>query len=72
MAPKLWIDQFRSDYFAYGDKGLKGDHCALAEISVAFILRDAMKYCTEILKQNRAIVLATADKIEKYGYLVPW
>jgi hypothetical protein len=73
MAPELWIDRFRSDYFVYGAKGLKGDHRALAEIGDEFILRDAMDHSMAILKQNRAIVLATADKIEKYGYLAtPW
>lgn len=72
MAPELWIDQFRTDAFPYGAKGLKADHRALAEIGDALVLREAVKHCIEILKQNRAIVLATADKIEKYGYVVPW
>jgi hypothetical protein len=73
MSPELWIERFRRDAFPYGAKGLKGDHRALAEISDAFILREAMDHSMAILKQNRAIVLATADKIERYGYVaVPW
>jgi hypothetical protein len=72
MAPELWISKFRQDAFPYGPTGLKGDHRALAAIGDAFVLRAAMDHCIEILKQNRAIVLATADKIEKYGYVVPW
>jgi hypothetical protein len=66
------IDRFRSDYFVYGAKGLKADHRALAEISDVFILREAMDDCMEILRQNRAIVLATAGKLEKYGHIGPW
>jgi hypothetical protein len=72
MAPEIWINQFRRDQFPYGAEGLKLDHEALAEIGNVLILREAMTHCVEILKQNSAELLATASKIEKYGYLVPW
>jgi hypothetical protein len=73
MAPELWIDRFRKDQFPYGASGLKADHRDLAEISDVFILRKAMSHCMAILSQNMAIVLATADQILKYGYVVaPW
>jgi hypothetical protein len=72
MAGELWIERFRHSEFPYGPHGLKEDHRALSEIGDVLILREAMGHCMEILKQNRAIVLATADKVEKYGYLVPW
>jgi hypothetical protein len=73
MAGELFIDRFRKDVFPYGAKGLEGDHRALAAIGDVFILRSAMDHCMAILKQNRAIVLATANQIEKYGQVVaPW
>jgi len=73
MAPSLWIGRFRSDVFPYGPKGLKSDHRKLAEISDEFIIREALGHCMEILKQNRAILLATADRLERYGsVLKPW
>jgi hypothetical protein len=72
MAPEIWINQFRRDQFPYGAEGLKLDHRDLAEIGDVLILRSAMTHCIEILKQNSAVLLATASKIEKYGYLVPW
>ncbi|MBV9651688.1 MAG: hypothetical protein JO296_16345 [Pseudonocardiales bacterium] len=71
MAPELWIDLFRKDQFPYGPTGLDNDHRRLAEIGDSFILREAMDHCIKILKQNRAIVLATADKIARYGYYRP-
>jgi hypothetical protein len=73
MAGELFIDRFRKDVFPYGAKGLESDHRALAAIGDVFILRSAMDHCMAILKQNRAIVLATANQIEKYGQVVaPW
>ena len=73
MAPELWITRFRTDYFVYGAKGLEDDHRGLIEIGDRFVLREAMDHAMAILKQNRAIVLATADQIEKTGHVVlPW
>jgi hypothetical protein len=72
MAGELWVDKFRKAEFPYGPHGLQSDHEALSEIGDVLILRTALGHCMEILKQNRAIVLATADKVEKYGYIVPW
>jgi hypothetical protein len=73
MAPALWIDRFRRDQFPYGAKGLKADNRGLAEIGDTFVLREAWDHCMEILRQNRAILLATSDQIEKYGYIMaPW
>jgi hypothetical protein len=73
MAGEIWIDRFQRDAFPYGPTGLKADHRDLAEISDVFILRQAMKYCVEILKQNREFVLTLSDQIEKYGCVIaPW
>jgi hypothetical protein len=71
MAPELWIGRFRRDLFPHGPTGLKADHRALAEIGDTFILRTAMDHCMEILKQNREIVLETADRIAR-GNFRPW
>jgi hypothetical protein len=71
MAPELWIGRFMRDLFSHGPTGLKADHRALAEIGDTFILRTAMDHCMEILKQNREIVLETADRIAR-GNFRPW
>ncbi len=73
MAPELWIGTFRRDAFPYGPTGLKADHRELAKISDVFILRQAMDHCMAILRENRALVLATSDQILKWGFVVdPW
>jgi hypothetical protein len=65
MAPELWIDRFRRDQFPYGPTGLKADHRELAAIGDIFVLRQAMDHCMAILRQNRALVLATSDQLLK-------
>lgn len=73
MAPELWIGRFRRDQFPYGPTGLKADHRELAAISDVFILRQAMDHCMAILRQNRALVLATSEQILKWGFVLdPW
>lgn len=73
MAPELWINRFRRDQFPSGAKGLKSDNSGLIEIGDKLILRNAMDHCMAILRQNRALMLATADQIEKYGRVTaPW
>ncbi|MDQ2880486.1 MAG: hypothetical protein M3Y48_04280 [Actinomycetota bacterium] len=70
MAPEIWINKFRRDAFPNGAKGLKGDHRALAIYDV-FVMRQAMGLCIEVLRDRRAIILAAADRIEKFGFYVP-
>jgi hypothetical protein len=73
MSAELWIDRFRRDQFPYGPTGLKADHRELAAISDVFILRRAMDHGMAILRQNRALVLATSDQILKWGFVLdPW
>jgi hypothetical protein len=73
MAPELWIDRFRRDQFPYGPTGLKADHRELAAISDVFILRSAMDHCLALLRQNRALVMATSEQILKWGFVLdPW
>ncbi|PZS14118.1 MAG: hypothetical protein DLM60_19660 [Pseudonocardiales bacterium] len=70
MAPEIWINKFRRDAFPNGAKGLKGDHRALAIYDV-FVMRKAMDLCIDVLRDRRAVILAAADRIEKFGFYVP-
>ncbi|MGH3573382.1 MAG: hypothetical protein ACRDUW_16355 [Pseudonocardiaceae bacterium] len=73
VAPELWITRFRRDEFVYGAHGLKDDHRRLAAINDEVIIRQALNHCMEILRQNRAVILATADKLERDGAVFkPW
>lgn len=71
IAPECWITQLRRDAFPYGATGLKCDHRKLADVSLGdrVLLREAWGHTMEILRQNSAWLLATADSLEKYGYV---
>jgi hypothetical protein len=71
VAGELWIDRFRGFEHPNGPTGCGGDRKVAAQVD-EFILRKARNDCMKLLKENRAIVLATADRIERDGFVLPW
>jgi hypothetical protein len=72
MAPEVWLTRFRRAEFPYGPRGLQPDHRELAKIGDRVLIREAYEHCRELLRQNSAFVLATADQIEKTGSFWGW
>lgn len=68
LAGEIWIGTFRSLEFPRGASGCESDRRAAAEAVDSWTLGQAHKQCVVILKENRAAVLALADRIDADGH----
>jgi hypothetical protein len=70
LAGEIWIGTFRSLEFPRGPAGCKSDRRAACSAVGAddWELKRAYEQCHTILKENRAIVLALADRIDADGH----
>ncbi|MGH3781251.1 MAG: hypothetical protein ACRDRO_11675 [Pseudonocardiaceae bacterium] len=67
----MWIGRFRTQEFLSGPTGCDGDlRAAVAAVGLGWPLDEARRRCHEILKENSALVLATADRLDRDGYLL--
>lgn len=72
LAGQVWISIFRSLEFPRGATGCADDRRKAADaVDTGMAWEKAHRQCFEILKENRAAVLALADRIDRDGNYLP-
>jgi hypothetical protein len=69
LAPKVWLETFRTIQFPRGASGTAQDRRDAAATGAD--LRQATQLAFEILRDNRAAVIQLADKIDADGHWIP-